>query len=632
MKKINFNYSLKSIPTPTKTSYQLMLMEKIESVIKQMLWKAHFHLKKDTSNIGYANYGFKTRNYSLQCKELQNFEKDLLDTIKLIKFRIVKDNFQRKLKEDILNIKSSPDVYAFADKTTNIYKLPPQDYKKLLHENITKSYKKSPTRLEKSINLEAKEIAAGVKLDHRIEYMAKAPAYITLKDHKDNFRSAHPCRLINPCKSEIGKISKSILENINRNLLKLLQVNQWRNSESVIKWFYSIENKSQCKFIQLDIAEFYPSISEEILDNAILFAQQYIHIPEKDLRIIKHCRKSLLYNNNEPWKKKNTESCFDVTMGSFDGAEICELVGIHILSLLSNKLDKQSTGLYRDDGLVLLRNTSKQKTDRIRKDIIEIFKNAGFKIEIKTNLHIVDFLDVTFNLLDGTYKPYKKPNDQLLYVNTSSNHPPQIIKQLPISISNRLSNNSSNKQVFDMSKGEYEKALRESGYKNVSLIYTDKKDIKQKRNRSRNIIWFNPPFNKNVSTNVAKRFLNLLDQHFPKSNKLHAIFNRNTVKVSYSCTQNMSSMIKSHNKKVINKDIKELKSCNCSLKSKCPLTCQCQVTDIYINALYYHQTNQIKCISELLRVIPKSDFIIIGSRLTTKVVQTMPHFQNIFGN
>ena len=61
---------------------------------------------------------------------MQNFEKDLLDTI--------------KLNEDILNIKSSPDVYALADKTTNIYKLPPQDYRKLLHENITKSYKKSP--------------------------------------------------------------------------------------------------------------------------------------------------------------------------------------------------------------------------------------------------------------------------------------------------------------------------------------------------------------------------------------------------------------------------------------------------------------------------------------------------------
>ena len=140
-----------------------------------------------------------------------------------------------------------------------------------------------------------------------------------------------------------------------------------------------------------------------------------------------------------------------------------------------------------------------------------------------------------------------------------------------------------------MSKGEYEKALRESGYKNISLIYADKKDIKQKRNCSHNIIWFNPPFNKNVSTNVAKRFLNLLDQHFPKSNKLHAIFNRNTVKARYSCTQNMLSMIKSQIKKVI-KDVKELKSCNCRVKSKCPLNGQCQVTDIYIYIYIYKCT------------------------------------------
>ena len=121
--------------------------------------------------------------------------------------------------------------------------------------------------------------------------------------------------------------------------------------------------------MQLDLAEFDPSILEETLDNAILFAQEYIDIPEKDLRLIKHCRKSLLcndnkvYNDNKPSKKKNTENCLDVTMGSFDGTEICELVGIHILSLLSNNFEKQSTGLYRDNGLVLLRNKSKQKTD-----------------------------------------------------------------------------------------------------------------------------------------------------------------------------------------------------------------------------------------------------------------------------
>ena len=71
-------------------------------------------------------------------------------------------------------------------------------------------------------------------------------------------------------------------------------------------------------------------------------------------------------------EEKNTEDRFDVTMGSFDGAEICKFFGIHILSLLSNKLDKKSTGMCGDDELLLLRNTYKQKTDRIRKDTIEL--------------------------------------------------------------------------------------------------------------------------------------------------------------------------------------------------------------------------------------------------------------------
>ena len=71
--------------------------------------------------------------------------------------------------------------------------------------------------------------------------MAKALPYIILKDHKDNFRSAHPCYFINLCKNKIGKISKSMLEKTNRNLLKILQVNLGRNSNSVIRWFSSIE-------------------------------------------------------------------------------------------------------------------------------------------------------------------------------------------------------------------------------------------------------------------------------------------------------------------------------------------------------------------------------------------------------
>ena len=177
-------------------------------------------------------------------------------------------------------------------------------------------------------------------------------------------------------------------------------------------------------FYSTDIAEFYPSITENILDTAISFARQHTKISNENLRIIKHCRNSLLYNNQEPWKKKNTDSCFDVTMGSYDGTEICELVGIYVLFLLANIIDRNNSGLYLDDGLILLRNVNRQNMDRIRKNVIKIFKQVGFKIKIRTNLKIVNFLDVTFNLTNGTYRPYKKPNDPLLYINTSSNHPP----------------------------------------------------------------------------------------------------------------------------------------------------------------------------------------------------------------
>ena len=86
-------------------------------------------------------------------------------------------------------IKHSRNIYVFADKTNNVYKMPTSEHNKLLKENVTKTYKKAPEKLQKSINLEAKSIATNLKLSDRIEKLAEAPAYITLKDHKENFRS-----------------------------------------------------------------------------------------------------------------------------------------------------------------------------------------------------------------------------------------------------------------------------------------------------------------------------------------------------------------------------------------------------------------------------------------------------------
>ena len=110
------------------------------------------------------------------------------------------------------------------------------------------------------------------------------------------------------------------------------------------------------------------------------------------------------------------------------------------------------------NGLILLRNLNGQQMDKKRKTSIKIFKDIGFSIDIQANLKEVDFIDVKLNLQNGTYRPYQKPNDQLLYIHSSSKHPLQIITQLLNSISERLSEYSSN-QIFNTAKVEYEDAL-----------------------------------------------------------------------------------------------------------------------------------------------------------------------------
>ena len=191
--------------------------------------------------------------------------------------------------------------------------------------------------------------------------------------------------MINPTKNELGKISKKIIEQINQEILKKTDVNQWKNTSNVINWFNNIENKKDCSFIQFDIKEFYPSITEEILEEAISFAKSLMDIDDHEIRTIK----SLLFHNNVSWKKKlleTTRSCFDVTMGRYDDVEVCELVGTFILSKLGNIIGKKNTGLYHDNRLVVLWNMNVWGIDKIRKIIIKIFKDVGSQLEIKTNL------------------------------------------------------------------------------------------------------------------------------------------------------------------------------------------------------------------------------------------------------
>ena len=136
-------------------------------------------------------------------------------------------------------------------------------------------------------------------------------------------------------------------------------------------------------------------------------------------------------------------------MGCFDGAEVCELVGTYILNQLKGTFQHHLVGLYRDDGLAAVKGLSGPEIERMKKRIIRIFKDCELKITIKGDLKIVNFLDATFNLHKNTYEPYRKPDNQCVYINVNSNHPPTTIQELPKSIGKRLSELSCNKETFE---------------------------------------------------------------------------------------------------------------------------------------------------------------------------------------
>jgi hypothetical protein len=230
---------------------------------------------------------------------------------------------------------------------------------------------------------------------------------------------------------ELGKISKIILDDINTQIRNATGLNQWKNSLSVIDWFKNIKNKPGHSFLSFDVAEFYPSITEDLLVKAITWARGYVSIDDKQIKVIKHARKSLLLNKT--WIKQQNNSLFDVTMGSFDGTEVCELIGLFILNYLAKKYGKDRVGLYRDDGLILLRGPSARLADKARKYLHQLFDEFQLKITAEITHQSVNFLDITLNINDESYQPYRKPNNEPLFIDSHSNHPPSITKQLPSS-------------------------------------------------------------------------------------------------------------------------------------------------------------------------------------------------------
>ena len=182
-----------------------------------------------------------------------------------------------------------------------------------------------------------------------------------------------------------------------------------------------------------------------LLLKAINFSKSVTPIQDKFTETILHSGKAHLFNKKDVWVKKDNHD-FDVTMDSYDRAEVCELVGLYILDILTKELDHDKIGLYRDERLGCFQNLSNPKSKKIKKKLCKIFEQSELNITVECNLQIADFLDVTFDLRTGKYYPYRKDNNQLLYIHKHSNYPSTITTQIPSMVSRIISDISCNKE------------------------------------------------------------------------------------------------------------------------------------------------------------------------------------------
>ena len=176
----------------------------------------------------------------------------------------------------------------------------------------------------------------------------------------------------------------------------------------------------------------------------------------------------------------------------------------------------------------------KTQLETIKKSLQKTVKDFGLEVAAESNLKIVNYLDVTLSLHDDSFRPCDKSDDIIQYINKEFNHPPNLIKHLQASIEKQLSNNSFDKKIFQESAVYYEDTLNKASYINKVVYHapsTSNQENKNK-NRQRNVIWFNLPCSKSVTTRIGKSFLYLIDIHFPKNRTFEKIFNRKDVKAS----------------------------------------------------------------------------------------------------
>ena len=215
-----------------------------------------------------------------------------------------------KLNKDIEEVKTSKYISVRSDKSKNMYKIKPSKYQEILKSKIINNYKIDYNNTIVQINKDTCNFASRVHIEDGLGKFKKNEAYILFKDHKPNFENKLQIRLINPSKTELGRISKNIIQNIVTNVKKANHSNLWRNSYETIEWFRRIKNKSKATFMQFDI-DLYPSMTKNILIDSINYASKYVNVTNEQYEIILACRKTVIKNYESTWVKSGLDN-FDV--------------------------------------------------------------------------------------------------------------------------------------------------------------------------------------------------------------------------------------------------------------------------------------------------------------------------------
>ena len=138
-----------------------------------------------------------------------------------------------------------------------------------------------------------------LEIEDRVFKTTNRECFVTLKDHKENFKNSPKCRLLNPTKCEVGKVSQKILTKKLQIIRRKTGLKQWKNVYSVIEWFKALKNKNNLSFIVFDVVNYYPSITLELLMKALMWARQFVDISDEEIDIIVETKKSILYMNGE---------------------------------------------------------------------------------------------------------------------------------------------------------------------------------------------------------------------------------------------------------------------------------------------------------------------------------------------